>query len=120
MGPEFASAIFTRADGPQIIKTINARRVSIVEIDLQGVIADGMRRLRAQLWLEHRERRRTHERRGSLRSFLFHALIIYLLLFFFPSLALSHCAVTILPPIGEILDVVMAPRARECHHASAW
>jgi hypothetical protein len=31
--------------------------VSIVEIDLQGVIADGMRRLRAEFGLEHGKRR---------------------------------------------------------------
>ena len=85
--------------------------MSIVEIDLQGVIADGMRRLRAEFGLEHGKRRRTHEWRRSVRIFFFQALIIYSLLFFFPSLVVTHRAGTLFPQIGEIVvaGVVVGP-----------
>lgn len=90
----------------------------IVEIDLQGVIADGMRRLRAEFGLEHGKRRRTHERRRAVRIFLFQALIIDSLLFFFPSLVVTHGAGTLLPEISEIVVAGVAVRPDDVDTAS--
>ena len=101
--------------------------MSIVEIDLQGVIADGMRSLRAEFGLEHGKRRRTHDRMRSVRIFFFQALIIYSLLFFFPSLVVTHRAGTLFSQIGEIVvagvavgpgDVDTAPRGHVHLYAS--
>jgi hypothetical protein len=43
--PKFPSAFLAGADGPQEIETENSRRVAVVKINLQGVIAYGVRRL---------------------------------------------------------------------------
>jgi hypothetical protein len=73
--PEFPRAILAGANRPQIIECEYSRRMPVGEINLDGVVADGLRRARAGLGFVHwqharRSGRRCSSRRGRLGRLL--------------------------------------------------
>ena len=58
----FASARFARADRSQEIEAVDARAMPVIEIDLQGVVADRMSGARGDLRFKHGKQRRTRRR----------------------------------------------------------
>jgi hypothetical protein len=97
----FARAILARTNRPQEIEAENSRRVAVVKIDLQGIVANRMSRLSRKFGLEHREQR-GGQYRISLRPFrqFFHALVI------------AHRARALLAQVGKIVmaRVSIGPR----------
>src|SRR5580693_9697154 len=102
--PIFSGAFLAGANGSQEIEAVDSGRVAVVKINLQGVVADGVRRLCRQLRFVHGEQRRTRRRGRDARGIFFFQLLVFLLpLRLFLPLVVAHGAGTFLAEIGEVV-----------------
>ncbi len=88
---EIPRAIVARADGPQVVEGEDAGGMAVGEINLDGIVANSLRRPRAGLGLIHRQHtrsdwRRCARRRGWLGGFLVALVITRRARTFFPQI----------------------------------
>jgi hypothetical protein len=104
IGTVFAGAVLAGANRSQEIEAKNAGGVAVVEIDLQGVVADGACGLRRYFRLEHgQERRIQYEGRCKLGIVFFQLHVFFPALRFFLALVIAHRAWALFAQIREIV-----------------
>ena len=106
-GAKFKSAILARANCSQKIVAENPSRMPVIEINLQGVVANGMSSFCGKPGLEHGKRRRRKYGRG-LRA----------LRLLFQAFVIAHRAGALLPQVAKIVVARVSIRPRDVNPRS--
>jgi len=106
-GAKFKSAIPARANCSQKIVAENPSRMPVIEINLQGVVANGMSSFCGKPGLEHGKRRRRKYGRG-LRA----------LRLLFQAFVIAHRAGALLPQVAKIVVARVSIRPRDVNPRS--